>query len=83
MQKRPIYTIAQEIRNDWKNVNYAAVPYLDAMFKLGSLADMYGAERGDKIVLSFLTNAANWRGAVARRIKIELNGRLKDYMESR
>lgn len=28
---RPISTIADEIRRDWKNVYFGAVPYLNAM----------------------------------------------------
>lgn len=30
---RPLHVIAQDIKNDWANVNYGAVPYLNAMLK--------------------------------------------------
>ena len=41
MQNRPLYTIAADIRSDWKKVNYAAVPYLDAMQQLNSIDDNF------------------------------------------
>jgi len=31
IESRPLHAIARDIRADWKPVNYAAVPYLDAM----------------------------------------------------
>jgi hypothetical protein len=76
-QTRTISTIAAEIRRDWKNVNYAAKPYLDAMYSLGSINDMYGADDARGVVAYFLSNASSWRGETAKRIKAELNGMLK------
>lgn len=67
-----IWEIADIIRNDWKNVNYAAEPYLKAMSGLDSIKDSYGADSADSIVLYFLSNASAWRGPVAREIKSEL-----------
>lgn len=69
---RSIRDIATEIRNDWRNVNYAAAPYLDAMSSLDSVNDSYGAESARTIVLYFLSNASSWRGDTARRVKKEL-----------
>ena len=69
---RPIYDIAKEIRNDWKKVNYAAAPYLDAMRQLDEITDNYYCDSGKSIVLYFLSNASSWRGETARRIKKEL-----------
>lgn len=69
---RPLYVIADEIRGDWTRVNFAAVPYLEAMETLDTMADMYGADSAEYIVLYFLSNANGWRGDVARRIKAEL-----------
>ena len=69
---RPLHTIAADIRNDWKKVNYAAAPYLDAMSTLDSINDDYMFDNGKSIVLYFLSNAASWRGEVARTIKAEL-----------
>jgi len=69
---RPLYTIADEIRKDWKNIYFGAQPYLDAMSTLDSINDRYLLESGESIVLYFLANAATWKGETARRIKAEL-----------
>ena len=71
---RPLHEIAREIRSDWKKVNYAAVPYLEAMGTLDQIEDNYYLDSGRSIVLYFLSNASSWRGDVARRIKKELKG---------
>ena len=75
---RPIHEIAAEIRRDWKPVNYAAAPYLDAMTDLDTLADRYGSDSARSIILYFLGNASTWRGAVARRVKAELYAMIKE-----
>lgn len=77
--ERPLRVIAREIRADWKNVNYAAKPYLDAMDRMMSIDDMYGAEEGVFVVLYFLSNATTWRGVKAREIKKELNAMVKAH----
>ena len=76
---RELYKIAQEIRKEWPNANYAAVPYLNAMCGLSSVNDSYayGLDDGKTIVLYFLANAGTWRGEVARRIKAELRELVK------
>ena len=71
---RPIYEIAKEIKQDWKNVYFGAVPYLEAMFSLSNIADNYGLDSGKSVILYFLANAGTWRGETARRIKKELKG---------
>lgn len=70
---RPLSTIATDIVLDWKNVNFAAKPYLKAMFSLDKITDYYGADPAPTIVLYFLSNASSWRGDKARAIKAELN----------
>jgi len=75
---RTLSEIATEIGKDWKNANYAAVPYLQAMYTLNSIKDNYYADSGNMIVAYFLCNANSWRGEVARRIKKELNTMLKE-----
>lgn len=70
-------TIAREIRKDWKKVNYAAVPYLNAMASLNSVDEPYYADSGKSVVLYFLANAGSWRGEVAKRVKAELKGMVK------
>jgi len=69
---RPLHEIAREIRSDWKPVDYAAKPYLEAMMDLDSVNDQYGADSGRYIVEYFLSNASKWRGDVAKRVKAEL-----------
>ena len=73
-----IKEIAQEIQKDWKKVNYAAKPYLEAMYSLENINDKHGLDSGKSIVAYFLLNAATWKGEVAKAIKKELNLRLKN-----
>lgn len=75
-QTRPLSNIAHDIRRDWKNVNYAAKPYLAAMFELDRITDQYMFDTGRGIVAYFLSNAASWRGPVAKLIKAELKAML-------
>ena len=74
---RPVYEIADEITRLWKNVNFAAAPYLKAMRSISSVADTYGADDGRDIVLYFLSNADTWRGPDAKRLKDELKAAMK------
>ena len=74
---RPLYEIAREIRNDWKKVNYGAVPYLDAMRELASVEDNFIHDSGRSVVMYFLSNATTWRGDVAKRVKAELKAMIK------
>ena len=73
---RPIKTIAQEIKADWKKVYFGAVPYLDAMHSLNSIDDNYMYDTGKSVVGYFLANAGTWRGDTARRVKAELKAML-------
>jgi hypothetical protein len=75
---RPLYEIAREISNNWKPVNYAAKPYLDAMSTLNDIDQSYGQNSGRGIVMYFLSNASSWRGEIARRVKTELKSLLKE-----
>ena len=75
---RKINAIAAEIRQDWFNVNYAARPYLDAMFSLKTINDVYIQDSASSILLYFLSNAGTWRGETARRIKKEIKLILKN-----
>lgn len=77
LQSLSIHAIAKLVERDWKNVNYAARPYLDAMHELRDAADNYGLESGTMILAYFLGNAQSWRGDTARAVKAELNRRLK------
>ena len=74
---RPLYTIAAEIRADWKKPYFGAVPYLQAMSTLDSVDDNYIHDSGKSIVLYFLSNATTWKGETARRVKAELKALCK------
>lgn len=74
---RSLSEIASEIRKDWKNVYFGAVPYLNAMATLNKISDKYGMDSGQSIVLYFLSNASSWRGDIAKRVKAELKAMAK------
>lgn len=74
---RRIAEIELEIRQDWKNVQYSALAYLNAMMVLGDINSSYGYDSAREIVTRFLCNASTWRGENARRIKKELKDMLK------
>ncbi len=71
---RSIRTIAEEIQRTWVKPNYAAKPYLEAMFQLDSINDSYFADDARTIISYFLANAGTFRGEDAKRIKAELKG---------
>tara|TARA_R110000751_G_scaffold10852_2_gene39427 strand:- start:1649 stop:1891 length:243 start_codon:yes stop_codon:yes gene_type:complete len=78
---RQINHIAGEISLDWctdgvSKVNYAAQPYLDAMFRLQSIEDGFMFDSGRSIVTYFLSNASGYRGETARKLKAELKAML-------
>jgi hypothetical protein len=80
---RPLYTIANEIRKDWRatakggKIYFGAVPYLDAMSSLESVNDNYIMDSGRSIVNYFLANASTYRGEKAKELKAELKSMLK------
>lgn len=78
-----IAEIARIIDRDWRPVNYAAKPYLEAMFSLETLDSKYGLDDGSSIVAYFLSNASTWRGPVARGVKRELKRRLDARYKAR
>lgn len=69
--------IAMVIYNDWKNVNYAAKPYLEAMCSLQTINDNYGYDSGKMVVAYFLGNANSWRGETAKLVKAHLKKLIK------
>lgn len=72
-----ISDIALEIRRNWKNVNYAAKPYLDAMDSMETAQDTFGFASGKSVIGYFLANASSFRGEIAKAIKKELLKRIK------
>ncbi len=75
---RPLYEIANEIKADWAKPNFAAKPYIVAMYYLADIRDQYYMDSGVEIVARFLSNAGSWRGETAKRVKAELRALLKD-----
>lgn len=73
--------ITNIIRNDWKNINFAAKPYLFALHQLSDMEAMYFQDSARDIVTRFLCNSASWRGPIARLVKEELKRRLKNDPE--
>jgi len=74
---KDISAIAAVIRRDWRNVYFGARPYLEAMFCLSTVNDMYGADSGKSIVSYFLANAGTWKGPIAKAVKTELKKRVE------
>lgn len=72
VNNRPLYIIAQDIKSNWHNINYAAKPYLEALYSLNTINDKYGYDDARSVILYFLCNAKSWRGDNAKRIKSEL-----------
>ena len=67
-----ISTIAREISRDWKKVNYAAKPYLEAMRYIDTAQDKYGFDDARSVVSYFLANASGYRGDTAKAHKAAL-----------
>ena len=67
-----ISTIAREISCEWKNVNYAAKPYLQAMHSLDTVNDNYYQDDARSVVSYFLCNASGYRGEAAKAHKAAL-----------
>jgi hypothetical protein len=82
LPNKEIREIASIISNDWKNVQYTAIGYLQGMFTLVNITDNYYNDSGSGTVAYFLSNATSWKGDVARLVKKELNKRLKNYYKS-
>ena len=74
---RTLHEIAVEVKNNWNNVYFGAVPYLDAMLQLRYVTDNYYDDSAKSVVVYFLSNARNWRGDTARRVKAELKEMIK------
>ena len=73
---RPLHVIAREIRTIWsaigQGVYFGAKPYLDALLTLDTIDQHYGYDTAFDMVIYFLANASGFRGADAKRLKLEL-----------
>lgn len=75
VQKRFIYEIAAEIKQDWpaaRDPRHPAGHYVNAMSDIRYITDNYFYDTARTVVMYFLSNAGSWRGDVARRVKAEL-----------
>jgi len=77
LSKLNLAQLASIIKQDWKNPYFGALPYLNALSQLNSIADTYYAEEAKSIVLYFISNASTWRGPIAKAVKAELKKRAK------
>lgn len=76
-EPRPLRVIAADVERTWPKIYYGARPYLDAMYELDKITDMYYQDSAAYIVRYFLGNANTWRGEDAQRIKAELRALLE------
>jgi hypothetical protein len=74
---RPLHEIARDIRSDWSNPYFGAVPYLDALRSLDQITDRYFEDDAETVVRYLLANLGRWRGETARTVKAELKAILK------
>lgn len=72
IQNRPLWAISKDIRANWKNPYFGAVPYIDALSQLDNVGDKFGFDDAKSLIMYFLANASTWRGDDAKRIKSEL-----------
>ena len=77
MAKRPIYQIAKDIKNAWKNPSPYALAYLNPMLTLNSIEDHYFLDDAKSIISYFLANAQGFKGEKARELKKELKDLIK------
>ena len=70
---RPLYEIAADIKRNWNPVYFGAVPYLDALGTLSTMADSYYEDDAATIVHYLLSNmGSKFKGPEAARLKAEL-----------
>lgn len=94
--QRSLQVIAREIGNDWGDkltklgpetgfgpAQHPARPYWSAMMYLDTLDDAYYSDTATSVVRYFLSNASQWRGETAQRVKLELKAALADHDEKR
>ncbi|MCX8008167.1 MAG: hypothetical protein N3A54_00520 [Patescibacteria group bacterium] len=69
---RPLSTIAEEIERKWKNAPKNVKEYINIMKKMNKITESYYEETGISIVEKFLSEANQWTGEDANKIKKEL-----------
>ena len=76
---RPVCDIANDILNDWANINDSAKPYLDAMLLLEPNKENYGQDSVISVISYFLANSSSYITDKSDRYKYELRNLLKIY----
>lgn len=75
--KQP-WEFGNEIKINWEFPSGYAIPYIDALCRLGDWNSHYVHEHAFGIAARFLVNASTWKGDVAKRVKSELKKILKE-----
>lgn len=83
VQQLNLDEIALLVSRAWPKMSPYAQPYVEAMYCIKTMNDMYGADDAHMIVSYFLCNAESFRGEVARLVKAELKKRCKAWEKQR
>ena len=78
LEQMSIRQLAMVVEQSWVKMSPHAKPYVAAMRQLESIRDKFVFDDGESVVRYFLVNATTWRGETARKVKAELNRRLKE-----
>lgn len=76
---RPLCNIAQDIIEDWDNINEYAKPYINAMLSLEPNEENYGQDSAASIISYFLANSTSYITSKSDKYKDELRNLLKIY----
>lgn len=75
-ENRKIHLIAADILKEWKNVNFAALPYLSALMTINTINDHFGHDDARSMIRYALSNMSSFRGERAKELKQELKNHL-------
>lgn len=76
MKDKTIRELFLIVKSDWQRPYFGAVPYIQALLECETMDSRYLFETARDLVPYFLSNAATWRGPVAKEVKAELKRRL-------
>lgn len=75
IQDKTINQLGRLIAKDWPKPYFGAVPYIRALQEIDDGKYLHEDEK--TIVIYFLSNARNWKGDIAKKVKEELKRRHK------